>query len=132
MNLLYTAAATLCALGLAHSLMGERLIFQRLRRGDPARPIVPTQGGNLLRERHVRILWANWHLTTALGGANVAVLLLLARTPAQSGTREIAMALAAGLGASGALVLYGTRGRHPGWIGLLLAAALTLLGARAV
>lgn len=92
---------------------------------------MPTRGGDLLRERHLRILWASWHITTALGWAVAAVLLMFARTPAEVGACDIARALAAGMGASGLLVLFGTRGRHPGWIGLLLAAGFTLLGARA-
>lgn len=132
MNLFYAAAsATVFALGLTHSLIGEWLIFQRLRRDDPARPIVPTRGGEPLRERHLRILWANWHVTTALGWAVAGVLLMLARAPDFAGSREIAWALAAGMAASGGLVLSGTRGRHPGWIGLMLAAVLTVLGANA-
>lgn len=131
MNVYYAlGGATIFLIGLVHSWLGERLIFQRLRRSDPARPLVPTRGGEFLQERHVRILWANWHLTTALGWGVAGALLVLARAPASESARWLGLSLAAGLAASAALVLVGTRGRHPGWIGLLVAATLTLLGAR--
>lgn len=54
---LLAAAALAFATGLAHTVMGEMLIFQRLRRGS----VVPTFGGEVLREGHVRILWASLH-----------------------------------------------------------------------
>jgi hypothetical protein len=72
MNAYFVAAAVLpFAVGGAHSVLGEVVIFRRLRAGG----LVPTQGGALLRERHVRILWASWHVLTVLGWA-LAVLLL--------------------------------------------------------
>jgi hypothetical protein len=57
---------------------------------------IPTQGGSALREFQVRIIWASWHI----------------------------LSLLTALVASAALVLIGTRGRHPAWLGLLLVAAL--------
>jgi hypothetical protein len=53
MNAYFVAAAVLTfAVGGAHSVLGEVLIFSRLRAGG----LVPTQGGARLREGHVRIL----------------------------------------------------------------------------
>jgi len=39
------AAATAFVVGLVHSVLGEKLIFQRLRQGGG---LVPTNGGNVL------------------------------------------------------------------------------------
>ena len=122
---LAAAAALTIVIGLVHSVLGERLVFSRLRQGT----LVPTQGGTLLRGHHVRILWATWHVVTVLGWAVAAVLLLLAAEPVL-GPLHVALlqVIALAMMASGALVLVGTRGRHPGWIGLMGVAGLTWIG----
>ena len=120
------AAATAFGVGLVHSVLGEKLIFQRLRRGGG---LVPTHGGNVLGEGHVRIIWASWHLVTVFGWCMAAVLLRLALPAAPEGPTGFdvhAIALAAFTGA--ALVFVGTRARHPGWIGLLAIAVCAWLG----
>lgn len=62
-NTMYVAGAVLLTLvGLIHSVLGEVLIFSRMR----TEGVVPTNGGSVLRERHVRILWATWHVVTVL------------------------------------------------------------------
>ena len=72
MNSYFIAAAVLAFLvGLVHSILGERLIFRRLREGR----VVPTHGGTLLGEGHVRILWASWHVLTVFGWGIAAILL---------------------------------------------------------
>ena len=48
-----------------HSALGEHLVFRRMRNGT----IIPTNGGTLLKERHVRILWASWHIVSIFGVA---------------------------------------------------------------
>ncbi len=126
MNTSFLAAALLLVLiGLVHSLLGEKLIFRRMRQGG----FIPTQGGSALREPHVRILWATWHVVSVLGFGMAALLAWLAQA-AQAPLAQglIAQVLAASLAASGALVLLGTKGKHPGWIGLLLAAGLVAAG----
>lgn len=126
MNTCLVAAALLASLvGLAHSVLGERWVFSRMRRDR----LVPTHGGTILREPHVRILWASWHALTVLGWALACALLLLAAepapTPLQVGLlRVVTMAMLA----AAAIVLLGTRARHPGWLGLFGVAALTWLG----
>jgi hypothetical protein len=122
---LAAAAALTIVIGLVHSVLGERLVFSRLRQGT----LVPTQGGTLLRGHHVRILWATWHVVTVLGWGVAAVLLLLAAEPVL-GPLHVALLqiIALAMMASGALVLLGTRGRHPGWIGLMGVAGLTWIG----
>ncbi|MES2583751.1 MAG: hypothetical protein V4627_13610 [Pseudomonadota bacterium] len=126
MNTYFVAAATTAfVVGLMHSVLGEILIFRRLR----LRGFVPTNGGNVLNERHVRIIWATWHIVTVFGWCLGAVLLRLSLPAGPAGTVvfiEQAMVLAA-LAAS-ALVFFGTRAKHPGWIGLLVMAVCAWLG----
>lgn len=126
MNAYLAAAAALAiVIGLVHSVLGERMVFSRLRQGS----WVPTQGGTLLRGPHVRILWASWHVVTVLGWAVAAALLMLAAEPSL-GSLHVALLqlIALAMLASGTLVMVGTRGRHPGWIGLFGVAGLTWLG----
>lgn len=110
-----TAAAILLAItGLVHSLLGERLIFRHLRAGT----WVPNRGVPPLRARHVRILWATWHLASVLGAGFAVILWGMAATPAAP-TRDLVLPALGGACALGAwLVLVGTRGRHPGWLAL--------------
>lgn len=121
---LLAAGVLMILIGIAHSVIGEILIFRQLRAGT----IVPLLAPPPLRERHLRILWANWHLCSVLGWALAALLILFATSPDLSAhalhVRIIAIATLAG----SLLVLYATRGRHPGWFGLLVAAVLAWLG----
>lgn len=129
MNWYLIAAGTLALIvGAVHSVLGERLIFKRLRKGS----VVPTEGGSALRESQLRILWATWHVATAMGCGLAAVLIWLARpTPEPWLQRPALLAVAMAMLLSAVLVLVGTRGRHPGWAGLLGVALLTSLGAYA-
>ncbi|HRD72453.1 MAG TPA: hypothetical protein PK027_03785 [Aquimonas sp.] len=126
MNIYLATAAVLAFLvGLVHSLLGERLIFGRLRQGR----LVPTNGGSLLQERHVRILWASWHVLTVFGWCIAAVLLWLSLPSSNpSSALFIEQAIVFSMLAGSALVLLGTRARHPGWVGLLAVAAFVWLG----
>lgn len=124
---LIAAAALVFIIGLVHSWLGERLVFRHLRRGG----LVPDGGQPGLREYQTRILWASWHVVTALAWALSVVLLWLAQPAVQAlsgGGVETATATA--LGVSGGLVLLSNRGRHPAWIALLAAAALVLMSYR--
>lgn len=129
MNIYFLAAALLLILiGLVHSVLGEWLIFRRMRNEG----FIPTNGGELLREPHVRIIWATWHLVSVLGCGIATVLLWLAQaTQAPLVQSLIPQALSAALAASSALVLVGTKGKHPGWIGLMVAAGLIWAGVAA-
>ena len=124
MNVLAGLAALVLVLtGLFHSVLGERLIFRRLR---AAGALIPTEGGSALREPHVRILWATWHALSVMGWA-VACVLLWYFEASQRLPQPLGLILAGGLLGGAALVLVGTKGRHPGWIALSVAAALTFL-----
>lgn len=118
---LVLAAGGLALVGVAHSVLGEFLVFRTLR----TQGIVPTGGRPVLREWQVRILWATWHLATVLGWALSALLWRLGTVP--GGTHlEAWVADVAGVAtlASGLLVFYATGGRHPAWFALLVVAAL--------
>lgn len=103
---------------LVHSVLGEILIFQRMRSGA----LVPTKGQPVLRERHVRILWATWHIVSLLGFGMAAVLLGMALLPQWELRDLLLRAVSLSMGASSALVLFATKGMQPGWLGLLLVA----------
>jgi hypothetical protein len=122
MNWLYLAAGLLSiAVAVVHSILGELWVFKRMRRGT----LVPTNGGNVLREPHVRILWASWHVLSVFGLVLAAMLVHSAYRPSQAlapPVITIAMAMAS------AMVGFGTRGKHLGWVGLLGVAVLSALG----
>jgi hypothetical protein len=59
-TVLMLAALLLALTGLAHSLLGERLIFRHQRKAA----LVPQLEAMPLRARHVRILCATWHLAS--------------------------------------------------------------------
>lgn len=127
MNWCFFAAGFLTiAIGVIHSFLGERLIFRRMRSGG----LIPTDGGRVLREPHVRILWATWHLATAMGMGLAAVLFWLALPTSRSlGQSPAAVAIMGTMAASSGLVLVATKGKHPGWAGMLCVAVLAAIGA---
>jgi hypothetical protein len=122
--LLFAAGLVAILVGIVHSVLGELLIFRRLRDGA----VIPTHPAPPLESRHIRIIWATWHLASALGFGFAALLLAVAsRMP---GVDSIVISAIVGVFLAGSvLVLVGTRGRHPGWIGLLAVAVLAHLGA---
>lgn len=118
---LLLAAVGLALVGLAHSVLGEILVFKALR----VQGLVPTAGYPVLRERHVRILWCSWHLVTLLGWALSALLWRLGTSASDTTlawwtTDVVGMATLA----SGVLVFVATRGSHPAWFALMSIAAL--------
>lgn len=115
------AGALTALTAVVHSVMGEVLIFRALR----TRSLVPSGPAPPLRARHVHILWATWHLASVFGLACAALLLWIAVANVDGALARVvvhAVATAHLLGA--VLVLGATRGRHPGWIALLLVALL--------
>lgn len=124
----FTAAAILAiVVALVHSILGEVMIFRRMRK--PGR-VVPSDGGERLTGPNVRILWASWHLLTVFGVGMAAMLLRLASSARTAEHDFIAQAIAMSMLGGSLLVLVNTRGRHPGWIGLLGVAGLVWLGLR--
>ncbi len=122
---LLAAGVLAIVVGLVHSVLGEVLIFRRMR----SHGIVPTVGAPLLRESHVRILWASWHVVTILGWATAAILLRLAfLTDYRVIEAFVVNAIITAMLSSALLSLIVTKGRHLGWIGLLGVAVLAWLG----
>jgi len=123
MNILFAIAAGLMVLlGAVHSVIGEKLIFRSMRQNRHRKNAV-------LPLRHERILWVSWHLVTLFGWGMGAVILWLAFAGGQnltSGPLENIIAVSTFLGAI--LVLAGTRGKHPGWVVLLVIAGLVFMG----
>jgi len=125
-TILAMAAGLAIFTGVAHSVLGELLIFRHLRKGT----LVPDQDAPPLKGRHIRILWATWHLATVFGLAMAVVLAQLAVDPQVPILRLVVSATVAAYAGGSILVLVGTRGRHPGWIALGLVAALTWIAVR--
>ncbi|RKR68645.1 hypothetical protein C8C94_3159 [Acidovorax sp. 94] len=118
---LMLAAAGLALVGVAHSVLGELLVFRTLR----TEGIVPTGGRPVLREWQVRILWGTWHLATVLGWALSALMWRLGTAPVDTDLGAwVADVPGVATLASGVLVFYATEGRHPAWFALLVVAAL--------
>lgn len=115
---LMAAAGSSVLIALAHSVLGEYRIFRHLRRPGQ---VVPTEGGAVLREFQVRILWGAWHGLSAMGLGLAGVLVWLdqpAAMLASAGRVEWSVAIA--MAATGLLVLVSNRGHHwatirPGW-----------------
>ncbi|MDO6428258.1 hypothetical protein Q4489_14655 [Thalassotalea sp. 1_MG-2023] len=123
--MLIAAGVFAILLGVIHSILGELLIFKKLRH----KTVVPTQGGSLLAARQLRILWASWHLVTLFGWSLGAILWTIAFA-SSSHVDVIGMItynIAAIMLCSALLVLFATKGKHPGWVVLTLISVLTLL-----
>ncbi len=117
-GLLYFAAFLAAALGLAHSMLGERYILRRLfRRGDLPRLF----GGTEFTTRTLRFAW---HITT-LAWFGFAGLLVLA---GRHGLNASSMLQVIGVTflASGVLPLVLTRGKHLSWVVLFVIGGIAL------
>jgi hypothetical protein len=121
---IFIAGILAIIVGAAHSVLGEILIFRQMRVSG----IIPTNGAPLLKERHVRILWASWHIVTVFGWAFAAVMMRLA-FPTDNDLLQtfVKHTIIASMLVSALLVLLGTKGMHPGWLGLAGVAVLVWL-----
>lgn len=120
MNSGLAVASVLAVLvGVIHSVLGEILIFRAQ----------PRAGKSLARHRRpFDILWATWHIASVMGWALAALLWHLATVSEPSPLRSfLVLAIVLAYAASGLLVLVGTLGRHPGWLGLFGVALLVWL-----
>ncbi|MEM8900746.1 MAG: hypothetical protein AAGC85_21710 [Bacteroidota bacterium] len=129
MNLYYLIAGILSILlGAIHTIVGEKLIFQSKKEEGQ---FIPSREGGEWKEDHVRIIWASWHMATAFAWALAAIILFIAfnvqELPPEWVTILIISASLSMLTGS-VLVLLGTKGKHPGWIVLLLIGLLLLIG----
>lgn len=129
MNLYYLIAGILSILlGAIHTVVGEKLIFQPKKEEGQ---FIPSREDGEWKESHVRIIWASWHMATTFAWALAAIILFIAfniqELPGRWVTILIISTSLAMLTGS-ALVLLGTKGKHPGWIVLLLIGLLLLIG----
>ncbi len=121
-------AGMLCfLLGLAHSILGEYLIFKTMRMKGQ---LVPSKSAGL-KERHVRILWATWHMASFFGWG-IGAMLVYTATESDvlhiASTHFLLQTIFWCMLCSSVLVLVGTKGKHPGWAVLFLISILTAIG----
>lgn len=126
MNGYFLIGGILCLiLGVVHSFLGERLIFKNKRTKGT---LVPSINSNDLRESHLRIIWATWHLASIFGWCFGAILIHLAFKSSEYSAAIKSMlvtSLTVTMVLGSVLVLVGTKGKHPGWMVLLLIGVLT-------
>ncbi|NBN77090.1 hypothetical protein GWI72_02280 [Microvirga tunisiensis] len=116
-SLLLIASGLAVLLAAAHSLLGERLVFARLARRQA--------GGSTERlpDRHFAALRTTWHLTSLLGLGFAGALFHLAGDTVPDARWLLLITLL--FAAASVYWIWGTRGRHPGWIVMVLIAACT-------
>lgn len=117
--MLYIAAVLIGALGIAHSVLGERYIIRWLLRHD----LPKLFGGTDFAAGTIRFAW---HITTVLA-LGLAVMLTLFALDAP--TAAVVGCIGSTLIACGVLPVYFTRGRHLSWIVFFAAGILCLLSA---
>jgi len=129
MNIYFLIAGILCfVLGLVHSVLGEYLIFRDKRNKGT---VVPTKVKGDLKGRHLRIIWATWHVVTVLGWLIGAFLIKISFDQNILNLEFIGhMVLWTiyAMIASSFFVLIGTKGKHPGWLVFLIIAILLMIG----
>lgn len=128
MNWYYFTASSLCfILGIAHSVIGEMLIFKNYRNKGNIIPIKSKE----IRERHLRIIWATWHLASILGCGFGFILYKIAKYKEiyyMKFTNEVILIIIISFISSSLLIFYATKGKHPGWFIFMLIAILLWIG----
>ena len=118
---LYLAAFLAAALGVAHSVLGEKYILVRLFRRDNLPKLF---GGTTFTTGTLRF---TWHITTVAWFGFAALLLHAGR--GDLNTAGVLKIVGATLIASGFLPLFITRGRHLSWLVLFCIGGIALWGA---
>ena len=127
MNTNIFIAGILCfLLGIIHSILGEYLIFKSKRnKGN----VVPSKKSPALKERHLRIIWATWHLASLFGWCIGVVLIHISLNQNAFLVESfdfILQAIMYTMFLGSLLVFIGTKAKHPGWVVLLLIGILIL------
>jgi len=123
MNLYFLTAGILTVLlGIIHSILGEKLIFQRLSQADP----IPSPWNKTLSGQRMRSIRSSWHLVSFFGWGIAAILLRMS-FPATAGEYVIFAknTFVVTFFITAIYWFIGTRGKHPAWIILLLIGVLT-------
>lgn len=119
---LYIAAFLLVAIGIAHSVLGERYVLRRLERLENL-PRLRLGGKDLM----VEVLRFAWHLTTIAWLGLAAILLLMAHDALSNASAALVVAT---LFLVSALVSgIPSRGRHYSWIVFLAVGMIALFEA---
>jgi hypothetical protein len=123
MTFIYVAAIATVVIGIAHSFLGERLIFPRLFRAEN----LPRLRGSVEFTRSI-LRWA-WHLTSLawFGFAYLLFLIAAGKTP---GALELSRIIAVVFGLTCIIAIATTRGRHVAWPLLALVALASWFGVR--
>jgi hypothetical protein len=131
------AAALVIILCLVHSVLGEILLIRRLNSANlpslaPFSLIEVRQMGLIGSPDLARdTLRLTWHLPTVLGLGFGAILLWLSLpTSPRTDLIFVAKAMALSSWACTLIVLFCSKGKHPGWLAFLAIAILTSLGSR--
>lgn len=125
LDLVELASILAISVSLVHSVLGELLIFRRLR-VDLARR---AQLSKVLSSRQFGIIWASWHIVSIFGICFAAILVF--GLEGANAKAVILQIVALGMLLASALVFYATQARHPGWLGLLAIALCCLLAKQA-
>jgi len=128
MNYYLLIAGILCLLlGIAHSILGEFLIFKNKRNTGS---FIPSKGNADLKEKHLRIIWATWHLASIFGWCIGVLLIRISFNQNELNSNIfdfILQSIIYTMFLSALLVLIGTKGKHPGWVVLVLIGILLLM-----
>jgi hypothetical protein len=116
--LIYVAAILTVAVGIAHSILGERYILSRLFRREDLPKLF---GGSKFTVRTLRLAW---HVTTVAWCGFAAVLVLLARRTVWSA--GLSYILATTFLVTGAVTLIISRGQHLAWFVFLVIGGVCL------
>ena len=109
-NEMLVVAAGLCvAIGLVHSLLGERYILVRLFRRTPLPHLF---GSDFFTRRTLRFAW---HLTTIAWWGFGYLIWAISRAPADP-THVVLETVGVVFSLSGAVALVASRGKHLSWI----------------
>jgi hypothetical protein len=120
-NFLLLSGIVAIALGLCHSILGERLIFNRIKRTEH----LDRQETDLLSKRLWAALRTTWHLTSLLGFGFAAMLFWMSISETSRGQQHWpSLIITVTFLLSAVFWLIGTRGKHPGWIPMVLIALL--------
>ena len=119
--LIYCAAFLAFAIGVVHSVLGERYILTRLFRRDNLPKLF---GGT---EFTIQTLRFAWHITTIAWWGFSAILVLLA-----AGTfsfSNLSMVIAITFLVTGAIALIASHGRHLSWVVFIFIGGVSLYAA---
>lgn len=121
MNLfLFIAGILTILLSVAHSVLGETLIFRHIAELESS-----CKQKCALKRRHLNALWSTWHLLTLFGLGIGSILLWMSILGFNASDQfAVSTVLTITLAGSAVFWLLGTKGKHPAWIVFMIIAVL--------